>query len=139
MSDPTSSEPENGVDEAPAAPAAVPSASAEAPAPPPAGPPPRAPRERWINPARRTAFIAITIVTALVLLFIGAVVGHVIGVHQVSRFGGPPEEKIRPFGPYGQNGKHGQFPLRPYRPGPSTLPTRSASSTPASPSGTATS
>ena len=97
---------------APGAEAAAPSPGVEAPQPPTAwgppsgvggsyreqltmppyyaGPPapfaPRPPREPWINPRRRTAVLVTGVVAALALLFVGAIVGHAVDRHHVTRF-----------------------------------------------------
>ncbi len=99
-----------------AAPAGLPPQPMYAPVPPPGYPfaaAPRPPREHWINPAKRTAVIAISIAAALVLLFVGAVVGHAVTKHrQVDR----AIDHARQFAPNGRvNG--GYFPQNGQRPG----------------------
>ena len=107
---------------------------------------PKPPRERWINPAKRVPFIVVSIVAALVLLFIGVAVGHGVERHREVRFGGGAVEhqNSRQFGQYGpggnQNGIRGQLPNR-ARPGASSVPGRTAAPQPSAPavSGSATS
>ena len=118
-------------------------------APPYAGPPPydppqyaqpgsapypftpvaRAPREPWINPAKRAAVIITSVVAALVLLFVGAVIGHAATRHhdQVNDRG---FTRYQP-GPFNQNGNRGNGypvpgPQRQNRNGPGSVPTPKA-------------
>ena len=134
--------PEN--EEAPTAETPVASATPPADAPvPPAAPLPPAPagyaaplgpnpwvappRERWINPAKRTPAIIAGVVAALVLLAVGGVVGAAIDHHDGhTRFVRmvPADGNFRP-GPFGGNGPRRNFPNPPGR----TLPTPSTSTT----------
>lgn len=129
--------------ETPAVPAAgeaspVPPAPAQPPAPP-AVPPPHAygppvgsnpwvapPRERWINPAKRTSAIIVGVVAALVLLGVGGVVGaaldHHDGHERIVRM--VPDGNFRP-GPFGGKGPYDNLPAQPGR----LLPTPSATTT----------
>jgi hypothetical protein len=157
MTDPTASEPEHHAGAQPESDPAATEALPPAPpgpgpspyGPPPYGPPlpyafaapPRAPRERWINPAKRTGFIVVSIVAALVLLFVGAVIGHAVARHQDNRFAGTVQHQTpRQFLPYGP-GNRGQLPNRigPGRPGATTVPSHTVVPAPATPSASATS
>ncbi len=159
--EPTAPQPATDAAPEPAAPTAAlpptpPPAAAVAPGtpvtpygayPPPysfAPPPPKPPRERWINPSKRVAFSVISIVAALVLLFVGAVIGHAVATHN-GRFAdhGIVRQRTGPFGGYGPgygtgNGSNGgrQFPNQQR---PRTVPSGSRTAQPAAPSATTTS
>jgi hypothetical protein len=45
----------------------------------------RAPREPWVNPAKRARIAIVSVVAALVLLFGGLVVGFAAGHHRAER------------------------------------------------------
>jgi hypothetical protein len=90
-----------------------------------APPPPKPPRERWVNPSKRVAISLISIVAALVLLFVGAIIGHAIDRnHGV----GNAEFQRPKVGPFQRNGgpNYRQLPNLPRRNGPTSLPSVSA-------------
>lgn len=66
--------------------AAAPPGYAPSPYPNPAfAPVVRAPREPWVNPAKKGQFVALSLVLAFVLLFGGLAVGFAVGHHRAER------------------------------------------------------
>jgi hypothetical protein len=118
-------------------PANQPQAAYYPPPPYPFAPVVRAPREPWVNPSKRVAVSVIAVFAALVLLFVGAVVGHAATRHHDR----VDDRGFTRYGPAPRDLDPGFTGRLPNQQRPRIAPTRvpGGSASPAQPSASATS